>query len=70
MRLGLQPDMKKNDTVKSTFLWRGQPSKSGKKLMRGVATTPVRPLDAPKRTILDHPQVVKQQPGCGVFGSV
>ena len=56
--------------MKSTFLWRGQPSKTGVALMRGVAATPKKPLDAPKRTILNHPQPVKQQPGYGVFASV
>ena len=53
----------------SVFNWRGQPSKSGVSLMRGIAAIPKRPLDAPKRTILIHEQVVKQQPGYGVFRS-
>ena len=56
--------------MSNAFNWRNHPSASGVSLMRGVAATPVRPLDAPKRTILDHPQPVKQQPSYGVFGSV
>ena len=55
--------------MSNVFLWRGQPSALGKKLMQGVATRPKRPLDAPKRTILEHPQPTKQQPGYGVFRS-
>ena len=38
--------------------------------MHGLNVTPKKPLDAPKRTILEHPQPFKQQPGYGVFGSV
>ena len=55
--------------MSSPFNWRNHPSASGKKLMHGVATTPVKPLDAPKRIFLTHAQPVKQQPGVGVFRS-